>query len=49
MEAKFNNISNIYSVFEILKDVKVDQTLNFKKSGIEIETIIILILQIKKI
>ena len=39
MEAKFNNISNIYSVFEILKDVKVDQTLNFKKSGIEIKDV----------
>lgn len=39
MEAKFNNISNIYSVFEILKDVKVDQVMNFSKSGIKIKDI----------
>ena len=39
MEAKFNNISNVYSVFEILKDVKVDQIMRFSKSGITIKDI----------
>lgn len=37
MKAVFNNISIIYSVFEILKDIKIDINLKFTKNGIEIK------------
>lgn len=37
MKAVFNNISIIYSVFEILKDIKIDINMKFTKNGIEIK------------
>lgn len=39
MIARFNNVSTIYSVFEILKDLKVDVNMKFSKNSIEINEI----------
>lgn len=39
MIARFNNVSTIYSVFEILKDLKVDVNMRFSKNSIEINEI----------